>query len=202
MRLTRCGVNTTTCGPVDTKGHRGCPAGCVDDGAGWCQGVMTTYVNRRPSSKFPLPTEGDPAATLNVLEWEALDITWKVSGNYSPPPTGSAAYPIGVQTTTYAPFSNKTWTYFGNEVGQQIGSESFPNAIETAGHPWAEVLGDGEFFPQVTYTASGVRGEDLMASQSHIINQNGATSGFEMCFAPSTLGAGGPNQNTSRIQIL
>ena len=35
-----------------------------------------------------------------------------------------------------------------------------------------------------------------------IINQNGATSGFEMRFALSTLGAGGPNQNTSRIQIL
>ena len=29
-----------------------------------------------------------------------------------------------------------------------------------------------------------------LARQSHIINQNGATSGFEMCFAPSTLGAG------------
>ena len=38
------------------------------------------------------------------------------------------------------------------------------------------------------------------ASQSQIINQNGATSGFEMYFAPSTFGAGGPNQNTSRIQ--
>ena len=30
--------------------------------------------------------------------------------------------------------------------------------------------------------------------------KNGAKSGFEMCFAPSTFGAGGPNQNTSRIQ--
>ena len=44
------------------------------------------------------------------------------------------------------------------------------------------------------------------ASQSQIINQNGATSGFEMCFAPSTLGAGskrsnGPNQNTSRSRF-
>ena len=29
------------------------------------------------------------------------------------------------------------------------------------------------------------------ASQSQIINKNGATSGFEMCFAPSTFGAGG-----------
>ena len=37
-------------------------------------------------------------------------------------------------------------------------------------------------------------------STPHIINKNGATSGFEMCFAPSTVGAGGPNQNTSRIQ--
>ena len=30
-------------------------------------------------------------------------------------------------------------------------------------------------------------------------NQNGATSGFDMCFAPSTFGAGGHNQNTSQI---
>ena len=36
--------------------------------------------------------------------------------------------------------------------------------------------------------------------QAQIINQNGATSGFELCFATSTLGARGPNQNTSRIQ--
>ena len=33
-----------------------------------------------------------------------------------------------------------------------------------------------------------------------VINKNGATSGFEMCFAASNFGAGGPNQNTSRIQ--
>ena len=37
---------------------------------------------------------------------------------------------------------------------------------------------------------------------TYIINQNGATSGFEMCIAPSALGAAGRNQNTSRIQIL
>ena len=30
--------------------------------------------------------------------------------------------------------------------------------------------------------------------------KHGAKSGFEMCFAPSSFGAGGPNQNTSRIQ--
>ena len=36
--------------------------------------------------------------------------------------------------------------------------------------------------------------------KSQIINQNGAAPGFEMYFAPSTLGAGGPNQNTSRTQ--
>ena len=33
-----------------------------------------------------------------------------------------------------------------------------------------------------------------------IMYKNGATSGFEMSFAPSTFGAVGPNQNTSRIQ--
>ena len=32
------------------------------------------------------------------------------------------------------------------------------------------------------------------ASQSHTTNQNGASSTFEMCFAPSTFGAGGRNQ--------
>ena len=43
-----------------------------------------------------------------------------------------------------------------------------------------------------------------LASQSQIINQHGAASVFEMCFAPSTqhLWCRGPNQNTSRIQIL
>ena len=34
------------------------------------------------------------------------------------------------------------------------------------------------------------------ASQSLIRNQNGATSEFVMCFAPSTFVAGGPNQKT------
>ena len=38
------------------------------------------------------------------------------------------------------------------------------------------------------------------ARQSHIVNQSGATSGFEMCFAPIAFGAGDPNQNTSQIQ--
>ena len=40
----------------------------------------------------------------------------------------------------------------------------------------------------------------VQACQLQIINQTGAASGFEMCFAPSTFGAGGANQNTSRIQ--
>ena len=39
----------------------------------------------------------------------------------------------------------------------------------------------------------------LTASSYQIINQNGTTAGVKMCFAPSTFGAGGPNQNTSRI---
>ena len=37
-------------------------------------------------------------------------------------------------------------------------------------------------------------------SITHCINQNAATAGYEMYFAPSTFGAGGPNQNTSRIK--
>ena len=43
----------------------------------------------------------------------------------------------------------------------------------------------------------------LTYRKPQVLNQNGATSGFEMYFAPSTFGAFGagvPNQNTSRIQ--
>ena len=41
----------------------------------------------------------------------------------------------------------------------------------------------------------------LTSEQRFAFFQNGATSGFEMCFTPSTKGAGGPtNQITSRIQ--
>ena len=41
----------------------------------------------------------------------------------------------------------------------------------------------------------------IVASQSQIINQNGATSGFEMCFAPSTFGAGGPTKTRLESSI-
>ena len=33
-------------------------------------------------------------------------------------------------------------------------------------------------------------------------NDKSNAAAFEMCFAPSTFGAGGPNQTTSRIQML
>ena len=47
---------------------------------------------------------------------------------------------------------------------------------------------------------ASVAGPVILKSHSQISNQNGATSGLEMWFAPSTFGAGGPTQNTSRIQ--
>ena len=34
------------------------------------------------------------------------------------------------------------------------------------------------------------------SSTNHVDTQNGTTSGFEMCFAPSTFGARGPNQGS------
>ena len=40
----------------------------------------------------------------------------------------------------------------------------------------------------------------IVARQSQFMNQNDATSGFEMYLAPTTCGAGGPDQNASRIQ--
>ena len=45
----------------------------------------------------------------------------------------------------------------------------------------------------------------VKAGRSQNINQNGATSGFEMCFAIGSqhgapIGAGGPNQNTFLLQ--
>ena len=40
-----------------------------------------------------------------------------------------------------------------------------------------------------------------LLNRTHYNSHNGATSGFEMCFALSTFGAGGPNQNTSRLNL-
>ena len=39
----------------------------------------------------------------------------------------------------------------------------------------------------------------IKASKSRIPNQNGATSGFEMCFAPSTLGAGSQRSQPKHV---
>ena len=58
--------------------------------------------------------------------------------------------------------------------------------------PWASLPSHGN----AAVTAEGPRGQSI----THCINQTGATSGFEMYFAPSTFGVGRPNQNTSRIQ--
>ena len=42
----------------------------------------------------------------------------------------------------------------------------------------------------------------IAASQSQIMNQKGATSGFEMCFAPSTFAAGGKTHLESGIKTF
>eukprot|EP00035_Acanthoeca_spectabilis_P034364 m.28697 g.28697 ORF g.28697 m.28697 type:complete len:527 (-) comp6584_c0_seq1:1494-3074(-) len=157
-----CQANTSgVCGPISAK--KGCPVGCVPDGGGWCQAVATTVVNRRASSTYPLPTEDKDGSPLSVLEYDAIGLWWKVSPNYRPLPLGSAQFPIGVQTTDYPPFSNLTWTYFGNEVAQRLGEVRgrFPTALQTTTKPWSEVLGEGEFWPQVKYTEARVQDHDL-----------------------------------------
>ena len=52
----------------------------------------------------------------------------------------------------------------------------------------------------LTQVTLGDHVEAVGSAKHTLLNQNGATSGFEMCFAPSTFDAAGPNQNTSRFQ--
>ena len=109
-----CAANATSCGAPDPKSGL-CPAGCLLDSSMWCQAVETTFVNRLPSRAHPLPTELDPLNTIDVRTFESFDLKWKMSSNYQPPPSGSASYPIGVQTMDYPTgcFSNKTLTFCG-----------------------------------------------------------------------------------------
>jgi hypothetical protein len=146
-----CAANTSSCGaPVTSKKGQppSCPAGCIYDG-GWCQSMRTTHVNRKPSAAHPLPTEFDGGNTIDVREWEAFNLKWRLSSNYRPPPAGTPMFPLGVQTTAYSPFSNKTLTYFGNEVKQLRGMEGQVPAIQCKVPTWAEDIGEGEFWPIV-----------------------------------------------------
>ena len=159
-----CVVNATSCGAPDPTGL--CPAGCLLDSSMWCQAVKTTFVNRLPSRAHPLPTERDPLNTIDVRAFESFDLKWKMSSNYQPPPSGSASYPIGVQTMDYpiGCFSNKTLTFCGNAVRSTLKPPSEPRAplaIQVKAHPHAETLADGEFWPIVTHADAFVRRDDL-----------------------------------------
>ena len=88
--------------------------------------------------------------------------------------------------------------------------------LRTAGVTWALlnkylflqlVFQDSEILDGTSRLISLTKYSDTHIIASLSFFQNGVKmvskqSGFQMCFAPSTLDAGGPNQNTSRIQIL
>ena len=102
----------------------------------------------------------------------------------------SCPYPQGCPDKAACPEA-KTWVY-----------RNFVKAL-----PWY-VLASGHAAPVVLHMTSS-RSRGTAHDKSRIINQNGATSGFKMCFAPGSSqhqrcwapkGAGWSNQNTSRIQ--
>jgi hypothetical protein len=164
-----CAANTTSCGPPDPR-TGSCPTGCIFD-SGWCQAVQTSFVNRQASEAYPLPTEVDPFNTIDVRTFESFDLAWKVSANYKPPPAGSSAFPIGVQTMDYPTgcFCNKTLVFCGNAVRSTLkppNSASAPLAIQVKAHPHAETLADGEFWPIVTHADAAVHGNDLYSEIS------------------------------------
>ena len=100
-----CGHNNGSCGAASAGGK--CPEGCLYDGS-WCQRLQTSYVNRKPSQEFCLPTECNSTNTLDVREYEAFDLTWKASDEFRHLPIRLYDFPIGMQTTRYPSFSNKT----------------------------------------------------------------------------------------------
>ena len=166
-----CAANTTGCGPIPKSGA--CPDGCVID-HGWCESTATSFVNRKPTvpgDPHALPTEHSPSSTIDVRNFSAFNLQWAIDAGYRQPvgppgsPNGGGVFPVGMQTTTYAPFSNKTYHYFGNEVKTLlgIGSDSDPIAIQTKIHPNLEVLGDGEYWPNVSFTHADVQGNDLQS---------------------------------------
>ena len=165
-----CAANSSSCGPLAPATSKGpavrCPVGCVSDGH-WCQALATTFVNRQPSKTHPLPTEIDPGNRLDVQDFEAFNLRWKLSANYRAPPVGGACFPIGMQTVDFAPQSNRTISYYGNEVKQMSGCTGSSCSYKgVVGHPHAECLADGEYWPIVNTqnTAANVKNEDLYST--------------------------------------
>ena len=166
-----CAANTTSCGSPEPRSGA-CPIGCILDD-GWCQSVQTSFVTRLASVTHPLPTEVDPFNTIDVRTFESFDLKWKVSANYQPPPTGSSAFPIGVQTMDYPQgcFCNKTLVFCGNAVRSTLKpptSGSGPLAIQVKAQPHAETLADGEFWPIVSHADATVHGDDLCVQIVHL----------------------------------
>ena len=109
------------------------------------------------------------------------------------------------------------WTYSGGnkrKLSTAIALVGSP-PIVFLDEPVNHALLDLGRAPYVLYGLKYIDLESLMThrvdfSQPQIRNQNGPRSGFEMCFAigsqhlwcRGSFGAGGPNQNTSRTQIL
>ena len=56
--------------------------------------------------------------------------------------------------------------------------------------------------PELTWVTVLLHQRLQLASQSQIINQNGTTSGSEMCFVPSTFGGGGKARLESSIKLF
>ena len=63
-----------------------------------------------------------------------------------------------------------------------------------------EDLGGGEDLDGEDLDGEDSGGVDLGQSNTNISNQNGATSGFEMCFGPGTQGAGAKTRPESSIK--
>eukprot|EP00040_Diaphanoeca_grandis_P017451 m.91022 g.91022 ORF g.91022 m.91022 type:complete len:980 (+) comp26441_c1_seq2:222-3161(+) len=152
-----CRVNNTSCGSPNTK-DGSCAIGCVLD-SGWCHSSKATFVNRRQSTTYALPTEIDADNSIDVDDFEAFNLQWKMSENHKAPSGGTALFPIGVQTVNCAPASNGTLSYYGNSVKQL----NIDDSVDIVGHPHQELLGDGEFWPVVdqTLTTANSKADDL-----------------------------------------
>jgi hypothetical protein len=179
-----CAANASGCGPLATKPLRTgglCPPGCVSDGA-MCQSERTTFVVRAPSSTHPLPTELDTGNVLDVRDFQSFDLRWKLSSDYRPPAVRDSCFPFGMQTVAFAPQSNRTLSYYGNDVKQLSGCTDASCSYKGVnGHPHKECLSDGEYWPLVNqrHTSANVRAEDLYSTvavaQGYFTSGSGTT---------------------------
>ena len=100
-------------------------------------------------------------------EFEAFDLQWMISSDYTPPAVRGNHFPIGMQTVDFAPQSNRTISYYGNNVKQTSGCQGASCSYKgIMGHPHAETLADGEYWPIVNQaqTAANVKGDDLYST--------------------------------------